>query len=174
MIKEEIIQRADEYLQKLTETSLKKYFTEIAANQEFIVVYVQTMGDVFEDSEDYFDKYIYFFLLIHRSYSNRFRFFPKISMKTITKVEDEDDAFFSKLSKLSEEEFDNEMESYINKHPQKTLIDFITMDLFENDENAYDDISLDLDNQIFFLLITLINIYEESLVQSQKEFPLKQ
>lgn len=174
MIKEEIIQRADDYLQKLTETSLKKYFEEIVASQEFMVVYVNTMGDVFDDAEDYYDKYIYFFMLIHRSYTNRFRFFPKISMETISKNEDDNGVFFSNLSKKSDDEFDNEMEAYLNKHPQRTLIDFITLDLFESDEEAYDDISLELDNQIFFLLITIINIYEESLVKSQKDFPLNQ
>lgn len=174
MIKEEIIQRADEFIQKFTETSLKKYIDEIAKVQGFIIVYVQTMGDVFEDAEEYFDKYLYFFLLIHRSYTNRFRFFPKITMETIDRIEKENDEFFTKLSNKSKEEFDNEMEIYLNKHPQKMLIDFITLDLFESDEEAYDNIGLELDNQIFFLLITLINIYEESLIQSQKEFPQKQ
>jgi hypothetical protein len=174
MIKEDIIQRADEYLQKLTETSLKKYLDEIAQTQEFAIVYVQTMGDIFEDAEEYFDKYIYFFLLIHRSYTNRFRFFPKISMETIEKIEEENNNFFDKLSTKNDEEFESEMESYLSKHPQKTLIDFITLDLFESDEEAYDNIGLELDNQIFFLLITLINIYEESLINSQKEFNKKQ
>jgi len=174
MIKEEIIQRADEYLQKLTEASLKKYLDEVAQTQEFITVYVQTMGDIFEDAEDYFDKYIYFYLLVHRSYTNRFRFFPKITLETITKIEDENDKFFSQMFSKPEEVFEDEMEDYLSKHPQKVMIDFITLDLFESDEDAYDNISLELDNQIFFLLITLINIYEESLVQSQKEFPQKQ
>jgi hypothetical protein len=47
------------------------------------------------------------------------------------------------------------------------------MDLFENNEDDYDDITLELDNQIFFLLITIVNIYEESLINSQKDLPLK-
>ena len=49
------------------------------------------------------------------------------------------------------------------------MIDFITMDLFENDDEHYDDISIGLDNEMFFLLFTIINIYEESLVLSQSE-----
>ena len=174
MIKEDIIQRADEYLQKISDSGLKKYIEEVGKYQEFIFVYVQTMGDIFEDEQDYFDKYIYFFLLIHRSYTNRFRFFPKISMEIIEKIEEENNIFFNELSSKGDEDFDNAMESYLEKHPQKTLLDFITLDLFESDENAYDDISLELDTQIFFLLITLVNIYEESLIESQKQFNKKQ
>ncbi len=173
MIKEDIIQRADEYLQKLTESSLKKYLDEVEQMQEHIIVYVQTMGDIFEDAEEYFDKYIYFFLLIHRSYTNRFRFFPKITMETIERIEEENNTFFDELSS-NNVDFDDKMEAYLSKHPQRTLIDFITLDLFESEEDAYDDISLELDNQIFFLLLTLINIYEESLVASQNEFYKKQ
>jgi hypothetical protein len=95
-------------------------------------------------------------------------------METIEKIEEENNNFFDKLSTKNDEEFESEMESYLSKHPQKTLIDFITLDLFESDEEAYDNIGLELDNQIFFLLITLINIYEESLINSQKEFNKKQ
>lgn len=169
MIKEDIIQRADEYLQKVSESDIAKYQADISKTQEVMVNYTLAMSDVFEDEDEYFNKFIYFFLLIHRSYSNRFRFFPAITKETILEVEEEDQNNLKLLMEKGEDLFEEEFEKMIHKHPQRLLIDFITMDLFEASEDDYDDISLDLDNQIFFLLITIVNIYEKSLVASQKE-----
>ena len=169
MIREEIIERADDYLEKISEKDLEKYMKQVSSDQQAMVNYVNTMADVFEDEEEYYNKFIYFYLLIHRSYTNRFRFFPTISNNIIDKVEETDQKLFDSLMEKGEENFDKEFENLLKKHPQKMLIDFITMDLYENDIEQYDDNSLDLDNQIFFLLYTVINIYEESLVESQKD-----
>ncbi len=169
MIKEDIIQRADEYLQKVSESDIAKYQADISKTQEVMVNYTLAMSDVFEDEDEYFNKFIYFFLLIHRSYSNRFRFFPVITKETILEVEEEDQNNIKLLMEKGEDGFEDEFEKMIHQHPQRLLIDFITMDLFEASEEDYDDISLELDNQIFFLLITIVNIYEKSLVSSQKE-----
>jgi len=168
MIKEEIIQRADEYLQKLSDSDIEKYQKTISKEQKNMADYVMSMGDVFEDEDEYYNKFLYFFMLVHRSYTNRFRFFPEISKELILAVEDRDQQVMEDLSELSEEDFEQAFDATIKGHPQKMMIDFITLDLFEGDEDQYDDISLELDNQIFFLIITVINIYEESLVESQK------
>jgi len=173
MIKEEIIQRADEYLQKINEAELAKYMKQISKDQDTMVEYVNTMGDVFEEEEEFYNKFIFFFMLIHRSYTNRFRFFPKITKETILRIEEKDQEFVNNLLEKYGDDFDDEFEKYLLKHPQRMLIDFITMDLFENNEDDYDDITLELDNQIFFLLITIVNIYEDSLVNSQKDVPTK-
>ena len=173
MIKEEIIQRADEYLQKINEGELAKYMKQVSKDQDTMVEYVNTMGDVLEEEDEFYNKFIFFFMLIHRSYTNRFRFFPKISKETILKIEDKDQAFVNSLFEKYGDDFDDEFEKYLLKHPQRVLIDFITMDLFESNDDEYDDITLELDNQIFFLLITIVNIYEESLISSQKDLPLK-
>jgi len=168
MIKEEIIQRADEHLQKLSDSDIEKYQKTISKEQKNMADYVMSMGDVFEDEDEYYNKFLYFFMLVHRSYANRFRFFPEISKELILAVEDRDQQVMEDLSELSEEDFEQAFDATIKGHPQKMMIDFITLDLFEGDEDQYDDISLELDNQIFFLIITVINIYEESLVESQK------
>jgi len=173
MIKEEIIQRADEYLQKISEADMQKYMKEVSKEQDTMIGYINSMSDVFEDEDEFYNKFIFFFLLIHRSYTNRFRFFPKITKETILKIEDKDQDFVNNLLEKYGDDFDDEFEKYLIKHPQRMLIDFITMDLFENNEDDYDDITLELDNQIFFLLITIVNIYEESLINSQKDLPLK-
>jgi predicted class III extradiol MEMO1 family dioxygenase len=169
MIKEEIIQRADEYLQKISEADMQKYMKEVSKEQDTMIGYINSMSDVFEDEDEFYNKFIFFFLLIHRSYTNRFRFFPKITKETILKIEDKDQDFVNNLLEKYGDDFDDEFEKYLIKHPQRMLIDFITMDLFENNEDDYDDITLELDNQIFFLLITVINIYEDSLIESQKD-----
>jgi len=171
MIKEEIIQRADEYLQKTSEADLSKYMKEVSKDQGTMVEYINTMGDVLEDEEEFYNKFIYFFLLIHRSFTNRFRFFPKISKETILRIEEKDQVLVNEIIESSGDNFDDEFEKYLHKHPQRVLIDFITMDLFENNEDDYDDITLELDNQIFFLLITIVNIYEDSLINRQKDLP---
>lgn len=169
MIKEDIIRRADEYLEKISESDLEKYQKTISKDQKVIIDYVLSMSDVFEDEDEYYNKYIYFFMLIHRSYTNRFRFFPQITKDIILRIEEKDQQLFAELSEKDDADFEKELESIIKSHPQKTLIDFITMDLFENDDEHYDDISIGLDNEMFFLLFTIINIYEESLVLSQSE-----
>jgi len=169
MIKEEIIQRADEYLQKISEADMQKYMKEVSKEQDTMIGYINSMSDVFEDEDEFYNKFIFFFLLIHRSFTNRFRFFPKISKDTILKIEDKDQAFVNSLFEKYGDNFDDEFEKYLHKHPQRVLIDFITMDLYENNEDDYDDITLELDNQIFFLLVTVVNIYEDSLIESQKD-----
>ena len=168
MIKEEIIQRADEYLQKLSDTDIAKYQKTISKEQKQMVDYVISMGDVFEDEDEYFNKFLYFFMLVHRSYSNRFRFFPEITKETILAIEDRDQEILESLSELNDEDFEKAFDLTMKGHPQKMMIDFITLDLFESDEEQYDDNRQDLDNIIFFLIFTIINIYEESLVLSQK------
>ncbi len=173
MIKEDIIQRADEHLQKINEAELSKYMKQISKEQDTMVEYINTMGDILEEEEDFFNKFIYFFMLIHRSYTNRFRFFPKITKETILRIEEKDQEYVNMLLAKYGEDFDDEFEKYLHKHPQRVLIDFITMDLFENSEDDYDDITLELDNQVFFLLITIINIYEDSLINSQKDLDNK-
>lgn len=169
MIKEEIIQKADEYLQKISESDMEKYMKQVSKEQQVMVDYVTAMGDVFEDEDDHYNKFIYFFLLVHRSYSNRFRFFPIINSETISRIEEEDQKALELFMGKEEADFEKEFEAMLRKHPQKMMIDFITLDLFEANEADYDDISLDLDNQIFFILITIINIYEASLVGSQAD-----
>ncbi len=168
MIKEEIIQRADEFLQNTSDAALNKYMNEVSSAQGDMVSYVLAMGEILDD-EEYFNKYIYFYLLVHRAYTNRFRFFPKLNSEIIRQIEDNNQQFFTELLDKEPEVFEKEMEDYIRKHPQKLLIDFITLDLFESEESSYDDIGLQMDNQIFFLLLTIINIYEQSLVESQKD-----
>ena len=168
MIKEEIIQRADEYLQKLSDSDLEKYQKTISKEQKNIVDYVMSMGDIFEDEDEFFNKFLFFFMLVHRSYSNRFRFFPEISKETILAIEEKDQKMMEEIENLGDEEQEEFLDEIIKSHPQRMMIDFITLDLFESDEEQYDDIRQDLDNNIFFLIITIINIYEESLVMSQK------
>lgn len=171
MIKEDIIRKADEYLQKLGDADIEKYQKNIGKEQLNMVDYVISMGDVFEDEDEYYNKFIYFYMLVHRSYANRFRFFPEITKETILKIEERDQNEFELLSDLDEDEFEKAFDESIKGHPQRTMIDFITLELFENDEENYDDISIEFDNQIFFLILTIINIYEESLVTSQKMTP---
>lgn len=167
MIKEEIIHKADQYLENISEAEMDKYMKRVSKDQQEMVTYVNTMSDIFDDEDDFFNKFIYFFLLVHRSYTNRFRFFPIITKECIMKIEEEDQKQFDIMIAKGEEEFDIEFENMLRKHPQRVLIDYITMDLFEANDENYDDINLELDNQIFFLLITIINIYERSLVESQ-------
>ncbi len=171
MIKEDIIRKADEYLQKLGDGGIEKYQKNIGKEQKNMVDYVISMGDVFEDEDEYYNKFIYFYMLVHRSYSNRFRFFPEITKETILATEERDQNEFELLSDLDEEAFEKAFDDSLKSHSQRTMIDFITLELFENDEENYDDISIELDNQIFFLILTIINIYEESLVSSQKMTP---
>ncbi len=167
MIKEEIILKADEFLQELNEKAFEDLQAQVAKTQPHIVDYVLSMSDLFDDEEEYFNKFYYFFMLIHRSFSNRFRFLPQISKEQISKTEEQDQAWFLKISELAPEESEEELELMIKKHPQRVMIDFITLELFESDVDSYDDIRLEMDNQIFFLLISIINIYELALTQSQ-------
>ncbi|MCK5847316.1 MAG: hypothetical protein KAG84_07750 [Bacteroidales bacterium] len=168
MIKEEIIQRADEYLQKLSDSDLEKYQKTISKEQKHIVDYVLSMGDVFEDEDEFFNKYLFFFMLVHRSYANRFRFFPEISKNTILSIEEKDQKMFEEFQEMNPDDFEKEFDEVIKSHPQRMLIDFITLDLYESEDEQYDDIRQDLDNSIFFIIYTIINIYEDSLVNSQK------
>ena len=168
MIKEEIIQRADEYLQKLSDSDIDKYQKTISKEQNNMVDYVMSMGDIFEDEDEFFNKFLFFFMLVHRSYTNRFRFFPEISKNTIHTIEEIDQQMMEEMENLGEEGQEEFLDEIIKSHPQRMMIDFITLDLFESNEEQYDDIRQDHDNNIFFLIITIINIYEESLVTSQK------
>jgi hypothetical protein len=172
MIKEEIIQRADEYLEKISEAEMNAYMKQVAKDQEAMMSYVMSMADVFEEEDLFFDKFIFFFLLVHRSYTNRFRFFPSIDSQIIIKIEERDQSLLEKMMSKGEDEFEAEFEALIHQHPQRTLLDFITLDLFEANETEYDDLTLDLDNQIFFLIFTIVNIYEECLVNSQANMPI--
>ncbi len=168
MIKEEIIQRADEYLQKLSDSDIEKYQRTISKEQKNIVDYVMSMGDIFEDEDEFFNKFLFFFMLVHRSYTNRFRFLPEITKDIILTIEERDQKIMDEMQEMDPEIFEQEFDELIKSHPQRMMIDFITLDLFESDEEQYDDNRQDLDNIIFFLIFTIINIYEESLVLSQK------
>ncbi|RLD42332.1 MAG: hypothetical protein DRI86_11835 [Bacteroidetes bacterium] len=168
MIKEEIIQRADEYLQKLSDSDIEKYLRTISKEQKNIVDYVMSMGDIFEDEDEFFNKFLFFFMLVHRSYTNRFRFLPEITKDIILTIEERDQKMMDEMQDMDSEIFEQEFDELIKSHPQRMMIDFITLDLFESDEEQYDDNRQDLDNIIFFLMFTIINIYEESLVLSQK------
>ncbi len=168
MIKEEIIQRADEYLQKLSDSDIEKYQRTISKEQKNIVDYVMSMGDIFEDEDEFFNKFLFFFMIVHRSYTNRFRFLPEITKDIILTIEERDQKIMDEMQEMNPEIFEQEFDELIKSHPQRMMIDFITLDLFESDEEQYDDNRQDLDNIIFFLIFTIINIYEESLVLSQK------
>jgi len=168
MINEEIIKRAEEKLTDMNEDDFSKYLKRISKEQQAMVGYVMAMGDIFEDEEEYFNKYIFYYAMVHRAYNTRFRAFPKIDNSIIDEIEERDEKELSALIDVDEEQLEATIISWIKDHPQKALLSFFYDDLFGMDDD-FDDIGEELDSQIFFLLVSIVNIYEEALVRSQKE-----
>ncbi|RUA27775.1 MAG: hypothetical protein DSY76_05030 [Bacteroidetes bacterium] len=168
MINEEFIKRAEEKLTDMAEGDFNKYLKRISKEQPIMVGYVMAMGDIFEDEEEYFNKYVFYYTLIHRAYNTRFRAFPKIDNSIIDEIEERDEEELSALIDVDEEKLEETMISWIKAHPQKALLSFFYDDLFGT-EDEFDDLGEELDSQIFFLLVTIVNIYEEALVRSQKK-----
>ena len=168
MINEKYIKQAEEELTDMPEKDFSEYLKSISKKQPAMAGYVMAMGDIFEDEEEYFNKYIFYYTLVHRAYTSRFRYFPEIKPQVINEVEDRDEKELSELVDAAPEEVENRILEWIKKHPQKALLSFFYDDIFGMEEE-FDDIGEELDSQIFFMLITIVNIYEESLVRSQKE-----
>lgn len=168
MINEEYIKQADEDLQEMPEKEFNDYLKEVSKQQQTMISYIMAMGDIFEEEEEYFNKYIFYYTLVHRAYTSRFRNFPVIVNKTIDKIEDRDEEELSKLVDVEETQLEETLILWIKKHPQKALLSFLYDDLYGMDDEEFDDLGEELDSQIFFLMISIINIYEESLVISQK------
>jgi len=169
MINENYIKQAEEELTDMDEKMFNTYLKRISKEQQIMIGYVMAMGDIFEDEEEYFNKYVFYYTLVHRAYTERFRHFPVIDNKIIDKVEERDEKELSALIDVDEEVLEQTMIDWIKKHPQKALLSYFYDDLFGMEED-FDDMGEELDSQIFFLLVSIVNIYEESLVRSQKEF----
>ena len=167
MINEKYIKQAEEYLTDMEEKDFNLFLKKTSKQQQIMVGYVMAMGDIFEDEEEYFNKYIFYYAMVHRAYTNRFRSFPTIDNKVIDEIEERDEKELSELIDVDEEQLENTMIAWIKAHPQKALLSFFYDDLFGM-EDEFDDLGEELDSQIFFLLISIVNIYEESLVRSQK------
>jgi len=172
MINEEFIKRAEDKLTDMSENDFTKYLKKVSKEQQVMIGYVMAMGDIFEDEEEYFNKYIFYYTLVHRAYTTRFRSYPIIESAIIDEIEERDEKELSSLIDVDEEQLEETMIGWIKAHPQKALLSFFYDDLFGMEED-FDDIGEELDSQIFFLLVSIINIYEESLVRSQKIINLK-
>ena len=169
MINEKYIAKADEELTDMPEKDFSDYLRKIQKHQPLMSSYVMAMGDIFEEEEEYFNKYIYYYTLIHRAYTTRFRYFPTIDHPVINRVEERDEKELSALVDVNEDALEQTILDWIKKHPQKALLSFFYDDLYGMEDEEFDDIGEELDSQIFFLLITITNIYEEALVESQKK-----
>ena len=172
MINEKFIKQAEEKLTDMDEKDFNNYLKKISKEQQIMIGYVMAMGDIFEEEEEYFNKYVFYYTLVHKSYTNRFRSFPVIDNKVIDEIEERDEKELSNLIDVDEEQLEETMIAWIKAHPQKALLSFFYDDLFGM-EDDFDDIGEELDSQIFFLLVSIVNIYEESLVRSQKELNLE-
>ncbi len=172
MINEKYIKRAEEKLTDMDEKDFNAYLKKISKEQQTMIGYVMAMGDIFEDEEEYFNKYVFYYALVHRAYTSRFRHFPTIDNTVIDEIEERDEKELSALIDVDEEQLEETMIAWIKAHPQKALLSFFYDDLFGM-EDEFDDIGEELDSQIFFLLVSIVNIYEESLVRSQKDLNLE-
>jgi len=172
MINEKFIKQAEEKLTDMDEKDFNAYLKKISKEQQTMIGYVMAMGDIFEDEEEYFNKYVFYYTLVHKAYTNRFRHFPTIDNTVIDEIEERDEKELSALIDVDEEQLEETMISWIKSHPQKALLSFFYDDLFGMEED-FDDIGEELDSQIFFLLVSIVNIYEESLVRSQKDLNLE-
>jgi len=168
MINERFIKRAEEKLTEMDEKDFNLFLKKTAKQQQTMVGYVMAMGDIFEDEEEYFNKYVFYYAMVHHAYTHRFRNFPIIDNTIIEEIEERDEKELSTLIDVDEDQLEQTMISWIKAHPQKALLSFFYDDLFSM-EDDFDDIGEELDSQIFFLLVSIVNIYEEALVRSQKE-----
>jgi hypothetical protein len=169
MINEKYIKQAEEALTDMPDKDFADYLKLINRKQPAMAAYVMAMGDIFEDEDEYFNKYIFYYAIIHKSYTSRFRYFPEIKAETINRIEERDEQELSELVDAEPEELENRILEWIKKHPQKALLSFFYDDLFASEDDDFDDIGEELDSQIFFMLISIVNIYEESLVMNQQQ-----
>ena len=172
MINETYIKQAEEELTDMEEKDFNAYLKQVSKQQQTMVGYIMAMGDIFEDEEEYFNKYVFYYSIIHRAYTNRFRRFPIIENTIIDEIEERDEKELTALIDVDEEQLENTMIAWIKAHPQKALLSFFYDDLFGM-EDEFDDLGEELDSQIFFLLVSIVNMYEEALVRSQKEANIK-
>lgn len=168
MINEKYIKQAEEELTDMEEKDFNLFLKKTSKQQQVMVGYVMAMGDIFEDEEEFFNKYVFYYAMVHRAYTSRFRQFPLIDNEIIDEIEERDEQELSNLIDVDEEHLEETMISWIKEHPQKALLSFFYDDIFGM-EDDFDDIGEELDSQIFFLLVSIVNIYEEALIRNQKE-----
>lgn len=159
------IEKAKQKVDSFDENSLNNYTKKLFAFQPALGVYIGQVEDVFEDAEEYFEKYLYYVAIVNMAYKYTFDFIPEIQSELIEKWEEKNLDFLDKLAEKSPEEQEEQSLEHINSHNQVDLLTFLHNDIFD-DEEEFDDEMLEYDSQIFWLLKSFIDIYDDIIISS--------
>jgi hypothetical protein len=167
-IDKETILKAKEKVDSFDDDSLNNYIKKLFAFQPAMGVYMGEIEAVFEDASDYYEKYLYYVAVINMAYKYSVDFIPEISSDLIEKWEEINLEFLDNLADKSEEEQEKLSLDLINNHNQVDLLTFIHNELFEDEDEEFDDEMIEYDSQVFWLLKSFIDIYDDNLIESEK------
>lgn len=167
-IDKETILKAKEKVDSFDDNSLNNYIKKLFAFQPAMGVYMGEIEAVFEDASDYYEKYLYYVAVINMAYKYSVDFIPEISSDLIEKWEEINLDFLDNLADKSEEEQEKLSLDLINNHNQVELLSFIHNELFEEEDEEFDDEMIEYDSQVFWLLKSFVDIYDDNLIESEK------
>lgn len=154
---------SEEEITKLEENEYLERLAMIEKRQPHLNNYIDAALDSFEDDEEFADKFLFYVLVIHNSFSKIKRFLPEITVDIIREVEEQELAFFEKLDAITEDEGEIAIDSKIANHPQRHLLRYLQAELNEEEEEDTDDHIEELNIHIFWLLSAIISMYDKSL-----------
>lgn len=166
-IDKETALKAKTKVDSFDDSSLNNYLKKLFAFQPSLGLYVEDIEEVFEDETDYFEKYQYYIAILNMAYKYSVDFIPEIKSDLIEKWEEFNLDFLNDIAEKDEEEQDELSLQLINNHNQAELLSFIHEDLFEADEDEYDDKMIEYDSQIFWLLKTIVDIYDDNIFSNE-------
>jgi hypothetical protein len=161
-IKQSQIEKAEEKIRNFSQKEFQTYLQKIESAQPDFFEYIDYLLEVFDDREDFQEKFIYYFAVLNLSYKNAYDFIPAFDKEWIMEVEDKNLAFMEGLSELEEAEQDLQAEQEIADHFQITVLEYLENELFDEKED-YDDEMLEFDTQIFWMMKGLIDLYDFAL-----------
>ena len=163
-IKQSQIEKAEEKIKNFSEKEFQTYLQKIESAQPDFFEYLDYLLEVFDDREDFQEKFIFYLAVLNLSYKNAYEFIPAFDKQWIMEVEEKNMAVMESLSELEGEEQDEMAEKQIADHFQITMLEYLENDLFDEKEE-YDDEMLELDTQIFWMMKGLIDLYDLALTR---------
>lgn len=161
------IQKAEEKIKNFSEKEFQTYLQKIESAQPDFFEYLDYLLEVFDDREDFQEKFVFYFAVLNLSYKNSYEFIPAFKKEWIMKVEEANMTTMERLSELEGDEQDKQAEGQIENHFQITILEYFENDLFDEKEE-YDDEMLELDTQIFWMMKGLADLYDFALGQIEE------